>query len=460
MARPFDRPDLDQRKGGLALYITGLLPNAKPLLAYEGRLVFHNAIGDCAADLFGGVLPPGSTVSVDNTAQQIVVTWPAYQAAVAPIENPGFENGDVGWEFGSGWSVTTNNPITGTKSGVFQNARGESLASSKARYPVTPGQSVTASCSVRQGASSSGNAGAAVCLEFRNAAGMVISTPEGNRVMSASNNAVLPSSVTASAPAGVTTVNVAGRGIRKRQNRDVWIDSFAWNVTQPSVGTNVEGTIGPITIRLVDSAGRAAFWTGSIKVGGDQLVWDRTAAGSMMNFTNDDHDVSGKDPAIGGPNWRGVFGTVGFSSGKHQFEIEVMQIADTGINMQTGIATRENTTAFLEGNNASAVNFDTHTEIISYTGWVYKRFGSSPTIEGTATTGAWTTVGKVITIGVDLDASPPTCRYYEDGVLGYTINLPTGKTWYPLGSLYTGYILRIRGANLTHPIPGYADAGG
>ena len=74
----YDRPDLTQKFGKLALYVAGTLPGAFIDEAYEGRLQIHNAIGACSAELINGAVPPGGGVYVDNDTHEVVVTWPAY----------------------------------------------------------------------------------------------------------------------------------------------------------------------------------------------------------------------------------------------------------------------------------------------------------------------------------------------------------------------------------------------
>jgi hypothetical protein len=114
----YDRPDLDQDRGLLPLYITGTLPEYVVRAAYEGRQHIHNAIGACRVDqIAGDTLPLGSQIWVDQATQQIVVTWPAYSEDETPLENPGFEQGDTG-----GWSITTRGeregyPVTAIASG-------------------------------------------------------------------------------------------------------------------------------------------------------------------------------------------------------------------------------------------------------------------------------------------------------------------------------------------------------
>ena len=162
-----------------------------------------------------------------------------------------------GWQGGAGWSTTTYNPIAGTRSAVFHNAPGSSILSSQSRYPVNPGVPITATAAIRQGASSAGNAGAGVRLEFRNADGSLRRFKDGNMVMSASNNAVKPSSVTDTPQPGDALVNIACHGLRKRQNREVWADTFAWDHAVAAAGINDDATIC-ITIQIRDGAGRTA----------------------------------------------------------------------------------------------------------------------------------------------------------------------------------------------------------
>lgn len=280
---PYLRPDLDQSSERPPLYITGALANAKPGDAYEGRLQIHNQIGACVVlSVTGDDLPVGGTVSIDGN--EIVVAWPAYAEAAAPITNPGFEDGMAGWQGGAGWSTTTDNPIAGTRSAVFKDAPGSSILSSLSRYPVDAGDTIHASAEIRQGASSAGNAGAGVRMEFRDAAGSLVGHKDGNMVMSASNNAVKQSTVTVTPgdrPAGTELVNIACHGLRKRQNREVWADTFAWDHAVAAAGINADATIC-ITIQIRDSAGRTAAWSGciSIKKSGD--LWFGRAAGNAI----------------------------------------------------------------------------------------------------------------------------------------------------------------------------------
>lgn len=263
------------------LYIAGALANAAPALAYEGRLSIVN-LGQATAQVISvaGSLPPGATVTVDNAADQVVVAWPAYQASAAPIPNADFEQGDQQWIKGPGWSIVQNdvnddpNTPTSAWAAKYANQGGNVELRNAVRVPVTLGQAIAASCRVQQGASSAGNAGAAVRLFFQPASGAEVMR-EGNLVDSGSNSEWKTSTLNTTSPV-TGTVQIGCRGKRHRQNKPLWVDNFAWNATQPSVGTNAEGTIGPITIRIRDTLGREAEWTGSI------TVVDPTAALALL----------------------------------------------------------------------------------------------------------------------------------------------------------------------------------
>ncbi|HED4877204.1 TPA: hypothetical protein R4K21_003022 [Stenotrophomonas maltophilia] len=285
VARIYDRPDLDQDVYQPALYVNGRFARAKPSLAYEGRLQIRNSIGGCSVLQIGGdKLPEGSQLRVDQLTKEVVVAWPAYQTAQAPIANPGFEDGPTGWVTGPGWVIATENPPTGQWAAGYNNNPGQSRISSASRYSVQVGQVTSAKCDVRQGASSEGNAGASVMLEYRNAAGEVIHTVEGNQVLSASKNRVYPSSVFGAAPPGAATINVAGNGIRYRENKILFVDNFEWDHTVPSAGINFE-TVLNVVLRVNDSIGRSFVWSGQIMVAARPVAY-RVFASSISNVLN------------------------------------------------------------------------------------------------------------------------------------------------------------------------------
>lgn len=255
-----------------AMYIAGVLPEATVGQSYYGTLDIFNAIGACKVRLVEGDLPLGHTLAVDNDTKQIVISWPAYAQNFAPVANSGFEAGDIGWSKGSGWTITSDNAPTGEKAAVFFGFSGESVIRNDLLADCTPGEPLAASCNVRQGASSAGNAGGRVQLEFYNSSGVLFHTAEGNVVDSASNNAVKPSVVSTTVPVGATRVGLAGWAFRKRQNRKLWLDDFQWNLLQSEVGVNSPG-LWCITLEVEDAIGRTAQWSGCIEAANYARNW-------------------------------------------------------------------------------------------------------------------------------------------------------------------------------------------
>ncbi len=171
----------------------------------------------------GTLYPPGSLVQ-PVTAPPIVAT---------PIVNPGFESGSANWTLGGGWTVGAfgaGTAFTGSQSAQF-NLTGTGNIDSTTTGVVTPGQSITASCMVQQGASSAGQAGARVVIVWTTAANVYISQTDGNLVDNASGGAWLQSTATGIAPAGAGKAYVRAAAFRLSGSSPLWVDTFTWNHT-------------------------------------------------------------------------------------------------------------------------------------------------------------------------------------------------------------------------------------
>lgn len=101
-----------------------------------------------------------------------------------------------------------------------------------------------------------------------------------NRVMSASKNRVYDSNVTGVAPAGAATINVAGNGIRYRENKILFVDTFEWDHTVPSAGINYEQLLS-LSLLVSDSRGRSFLWKGTVSVVLWDGAWESRTRGSM-----------------------------------------------------------------------------------------------------------------------------------------------------------------------------------
>lgn len=269
--RVFDRPDLDQFLRTPPLRVTGSLATAVPSLAYEGRLQIRDPIGPCTViQLDGDILPPGASLFVDNITKEVVLAWPAYQeTGVIPFAdgNGNFELGDVAWSKGAGWAIENSgggNDGFGAKVGVFR-AQGESFMEALSFSPTFPGQAFTGQVNVQQGASSKHNVGAGIGMRFYDRDKTLLSTQLGTFIDDGSKGAWHMSTGSFQTPAGAWLVRPVIRGNRTRENKPLWVDDGSWTL-QGSVGINYMTRLC-MTLRVRDSAGRVADWSGCVSVG-------------------------------------------------------------------------------------------------------------------------------------------------------------------------------------------------
>jgi hypothetical protein len=156
---------------------------------------------------------------------------------VPPPVNGSFELGDQDWTKETAWSIgVADNTFDGDYVGkLSQTGSGGRYSTVVYRriynataVPATPGQSITASCKVMQGASSSGQAGAKVQIEWLDASLVSVKIDDGNLVSSGSNGEWKTSTVTATAPANTAYVRVGASGY-VRFAEQLYVDLFAWN---------------------------------------------------------------------------------------------------------------------------------------------------------------------------------------------------------------------------------------
>lgn len=255
-----------------SLYVDGTLANANSQLPYEGRLQIHNAVGACSVKLLSGDLPPGHSLSVDNSTLEVVVRWPAYVSATATLPNANFSEGDKGWDKGTGWSIIEGNNVLDPSDsgnsweGLFVHQMGESSMMSQSFIKAEPGKSYTASIDVQTGGAREHSHGAAVRLAFYDANGNKIGGDDGNVVKQTTGDGWATSSLTITSPPNTATIKGGVASYRMHQDIALWVDNFKWNVQQDSQGTNVQGDI-PLSIEVKDSSGRTADWSGVIHVG-------------------------------------------------------------------------------------------------------------------------------------------------------------------------------------------------
>jgi hypothetical protein len=165
----------------------------------------------------GDIVRPASTVSPESVA----------------LENGDFEAGDTGFVKGAGWSIDQVGPAySGAWSARMVGNAAGSLLESVASAPVTPGQPVSASVMVAQGAADRGDAGGRVRLRWFDAAGTLLREDDGNNIDSSSGGGFKRSAVTASAPANASRVTLGVWGWNKTGDPAAF-DGLSWSVVAP-----------------------------------------------------------------------------------------------------------------------------------------------------------------------------------------------------------------------------------
>lgn len=273
--RIYDNPKIRALRAGQypPLGLSGSLMDYVSEVAYEDRLTISNEQGDCSVQILSSTnLPNGATITVDNATDEVVIAWPAYQilSLEGSLVNPGFEDGDTDWVKGLGWEIgvqAVNQVYSGTQSAQYiEGHRGNSRLVSAHRRECVPGTVITASCQIQQGASSEGNAGGWIMVFFYDVNGVQLQEKKGNKVDEGSNSEWNQSTVTDTAPAGTAYALIGAEAFRKKQNRSLWFDAFAWNLApavDEYVGTNDTLDV-TLSLRITDAAGRTADWTGTI----------------------------------------------------------------------------------------------------------------------------------------------------------------------------------------------------
>lgn len=283
----FNRPRLDtDLPPPPALAVSGTLPDYDVGVAYSERLQIQNAIGKCTVSVLASDLPDGALVYVDNLTSEVVVRWPAFSlSATGLLQNGGFEEGSVGWALSGPWAITnTGDAEEGTYSAEFRKGTSGEFKMVGAAVPVSAPRTIVISGRVQQGASSAGNAGAGVGLRWYGP-GATETDTVGPMVESGSGGAWNPAAHSGTAPTGATRVAPLVRGFRNRENKALWVDNITWDHSY-FPGSDGEADYS-LSVRVRDSAGRTADWTGTI--GADLLparaVWSASLKGSGVTLS-------------------------------------------------------------------------------------------------------------------------------------------------------------------------------
>jgi hypothetical protein len=212
----------------------------------------------------------------------VVQPLSASPAIATDIPNAGFESGDVGWDKGAGWAINQTRHFAGTWGAEFSGA-GPANLDSTTPIAVNPGQSITCTLAVDQGAAASGDAGARVALVWYDAAMVLLSVSEGSLVDSGSDGTWKTSTVTAVAP--INAAFVVPRAIAFSDGSEsVWVDSFAWNYVSPPTtaglifkavqpATGSSGATEPVwpTVNGAQVIDNEVIWEAML---GTRVVWE------------------------------------------------------------------------------------------------------------------------------------------------------------------------------------------
>ncbi len=199
----------------------------------------------------------------------------------ATLVNGDFESGDSDWTKGTGFSITTGSAFSGSYSAKYSGSPHTSAFIEQDAYvAVMPGDSVSATCMVKQGASSAGDAGGSVWVRWYDASHVLLSGSEGNVIDSGSGGEWKRSSVTASAPGSAAYFRVAGKCYLNGSGQPLWLDKFTVSYT-PRATTGTGLVYKATQTDPATSAGVEPVWPdtigGTVVDGG--VTWEAVGSG-------------------------------------------------------------------------------------------------------------------------------------------------------------------------------------
>jgi hypothetical protein len=234
--------------------------------------------------------------------------------AVPPPVNGDFEGGDADWTYEAPWEIgILGSTFSGqykaqmSYTGSQRQSRQYKRIYNAAPVPAIPGQSITASCMVQQGAASAGNAGANVQIEWLSASLASLRIDNGNDISSGSNSEWKKSTVTSVAPANTAYVRIGARAYQQ-ESKQICVDEFVWNYsfrpnytslvyTAVQSGSGVSAATEPVWPETPDSTvtdgtviwgtqyGSSVTWEAFpiLKSGATEPVWPTEVGSSVVD---------------------------------------------------------------------------------------------------------------------------------------------------------------------------------
>jgi hypothetical protein len=280
----YDKNHLDYAKSihPKTLYISGALVPAILYEDYEGRLQIHNNVGACQAEVVevtSGELPDNYSVYVDNISNEVVLAWPGTETIDNTLINPDLETGDL-----SNWSiqsvggdlnleVNSTHPHSGLYSAYWAGGKGlgseggiECYAENDTKGIITPKQRVSAGVWVLynpDGGTPKGSRGQAR-LNWYDESDNLIGTSYGFLVKTRKYNGKWTlSTVEDRAPVGAKYVKLLS-WITATGEGHTYFDDASWDIPN-ATGAVIKEPI-ELTIKVTDTIGRVAYWSGAILV--------------------------------------------------------------------------------------------------------------------------------------------------------------------------------------------------
>ncbi|WP_242629191.1 hypothetical protein [Xanthomonas oryzae] len=235
-----------------------MLPGGEGKSWSGGNLVTSGSEGNWGKSELTTTVPPGAAyMSIAGSANKRVNSnslWmDDFQWTIGPLPNPapinaGMEEGTTNWEIDEGWTLgqegAHGDAYTGTYSAQFNGSNdGPMSIVNSERVAVVPGEQVSASVMVQQGASSAGDASARVLIIWFDADGNMLPGGEdaswlgGNVVDSGSGGAWHKSSLTATVPPGPAFMAIGASANKAAGGDPLWVDDFQW--TYPPVESGI-----------------------------------------------------------------------------------------------------------------------------------------------------------------------------------------------------------------------------
>lgn len=214
----------------------------------QGRLAFtvSGLSGQGATDVVTATLRCTVSSAGQSSSADVVVTLRANRVypQLPPLQNLGFENGDVGWTKTGSSQILSGAAFSGSWfARITWNGGANSGFVNQGAQPILPGETASIACRMRA-YNAADQVGGQIRLIWLNVEGIEIGSIEGSNVGVLSGPGWSVSSASGIAPAGAAYFTVQGEAFVVRSSGVVEFDSFDPNYVPPSGGGGGPGGPG------------------------------------------------------------------------------------------------------------------------------------------------------------------------------------------------------------------------